>query len=551
MRCWDGYWNEPETAFWDCELTTMTSPPTDPYVKEVEADPGAAGDEDVAEVGDAAMFLFEKRYDALSYPPELANALNGTCQKGQLLLRGYEQELSNGKHLRRAYVHSGKAEADGLSDGDDDGDGDGDGAVGGAGAGAGKVSLADSDPRMRLFDLGSNSDMYADRRPYEEPHLYYRADDEQRTLMSGQVLLRGLWGPEIVQDAHATGQDPVVVLHTADYDFDVLTSNIRDCPRLLDLAAEAERSDVFQMFNTSAEAKELRDAASKLGTDFHKDDWIDCLMTTMCTDRPLPPDLADYGSRSSLFQRFIDFATYSHNYKVVHNGAEHAKLGMGPLWHEIMANIRPVVRGESLESGGDPPRLALFSGHDTTLMPLLATLGPKVYDGKEWAPYASVLLIEVHRVDDRSDGAFKGKERTMFRVVYNGRALTSRIEGCPEKGDLCDASVLLDLVAPFAKAVGRDCESKVSPERDGYRSVLATEDGQILIFISMVIISGCVGSVGTFFYLMGRLPSCSFRGRRGGRTGKRIAGKRLHQAIPDGGEVEPVNDLRQSDSELI
>jgi hypothetical protein len=48
---------------------------------------------------------------------------------------------------------------------------------------------------------------------------------------------------------------------------------------------------------------------------------------------------------------------------------------MGPLWSEIMANILPIV---DPSSGTPPPKLGLFSGHDTTLMPILATLGDRV-----------------------------------------------------------------------------------------------------------------------------------------------------------------------------
>jgi len=197
MQCWDGYWDDPTTAVWNCELTTLTSPPSPPFIADVEDDPAPSeiDNERDAAVGDDAMFLFEKRYDALHDPPVLANAFNGTCQMGQLLLRGYEQELANGKHLRDAYVYAAGPNGDAMFK-------DGSGA-------------AASDPRMRLFDL--NADGGADYAPYEEPHLYYRADDEQRTLMSGQVLLRGLFGPEIATDAKRRGVDPVIVLHTADY----------------------------------------------------------------------------------------------------------------------------------------------------------------------------------------------------------------------------------------------------------------------------------------------------------------------------------------------
>jgi ubiquitin-like domain-containing CTD phosphatase 1 len=67
---------------------------------------------------------------------------------------------------------------------------------------------------------------------------------------------------------------------------------------------------------------------------------------------------------------------------------------MGPLWSEIMTNILPIVdptnhpSSSSSSSSGTPPppKLGLFSGHDTTLMPILATLGDKVWPGTEWAP---------------------------------------------------------------------------------------------------------------------------------------------------------------------
>jgi hypothetical protein len=41
------------------------------------------------------------------------------------------------------------------------------------------------------------------------------------------------------------------------------------------------------------------------------------------------------------------------------------------------------------------PRLAVFSGHDTTITPLLASLGPKLWNDTFRPPYASMFIIEV------------------------------------------------------------------------------------------------------------------------------------------------------------
>ncbi len=62
----------------------------------------------------------------------------------------------------------------------------------------------------------------------------------------------------------------------------------------------------------------------------------------------------------------------------------------GARGDEIMANILPIVDPTNHPSSSSgtppPPRLGLFLGHDTTLTPILATLGDKVWPGTEWAP---------------------------------------------------------------------------------------------------------------------------------------------------------------------
>lgn len=58
-----------------------------------------------------------------------------------------------------------------------------------------------------------------------------------------------------------------------------------------------------------------------------------------------------------------------------------------------MAQIVARMEAAAREGGGTPaeapaqqPRLALYSGHDTTIMPLLVTLGG---DLAHWPPYVS------------------------------------------------------------------------------------------------------------------------------------------------------------------
>jgi ubiquitin-like domain-containing CTD phosphatase 1 len=63
-----------------------------------------------------------------------------------------------------------------------------------------------------------------------------------------------------------------------------------------------------------------------------------------------------------------------------------------------MINILPIVnKTRNGENSTTPPKLALFMGHDTTILPLLISLSSNLWDGK-WAPYAAMMNIEVSAV---------------------------------------------------------------------------------------------------------------------------------------------------------
>lgn len=415
-QCWDGYLDPgADTAEWNCTLTTLLAPPSP---RGIERDEGQ-------EQVDSPMFLFEKHYTALQNPEVgLSNYLGGTCEVGQLLLQGYEQELANGKHLREAYIFSSNDSISRLA--------------------------TMHDVRTQLIDV--------DELLWDEPgQLYYRADDDQRTLMSGQVLLRGMFGPELNDHYSTHGEYPVLPLRTADRRRDIVDPNESICPRLAEISEEFFQSEEFQAFNQTEEAISLREFKRNVLKVNGEMMAVDCLMTTMCTDRTLPEPLQDYNPDSvGMFERLYDWHVKSFTMIYNANDAIYSKLSMQPLWSEIMENIRQVkttLTVDATDSGTHSwPKLALYSGHDTTLMPLLASLGPKVWDQK-WSPYASMLILEVHGLLDENE-FITGH---LFRLMYNGEAITNRLEGCPDDTDLCDLSVLLELTEPFSHADQWDC----------------------------------------------------------------------------------------------
>ena len=85
------------------------------------------------------------------------------------------------------------------------------------------------------------------------------------------------------------------------------------------------------------------------------------------------------------------------------NDSELSKMDIGPLLAEIMDYITPVVVNKKADddknngSNADPNhvKFALYSGHDSTVLPLMASLGAKIWNATNFPAFASMMLLEV------------------------------------------------------------------------------------------------------------------------------------------------------------
>ena len=207
-----------------------------------------------------------------------------------------------------------------------------------------------------------------------------------------------------------------------------------------------------------------------------------------------------------------------------HNDGAYSKLAMGPLWYDIISKMASVLPKSVIPSGikaHDIPspasKLNLFSGHDTTLLPLLATLGPNVWDGKDWTPYASMIVVELHHIDTSNSTSLDlFPNEVAFRIIFNGDIITSKVEGCAEGLEICDVSHLMNQVGSFASK-RRDCsQSGVTSNDDNVNvdedideppiapdmpvSAPTTNLGKSQLLLTAVI-SGTVGSLFTSYAL--------------------------------------------------
>lgn len=333
-------------------------------------------------------WLFRKLYDGSP------DALGGNCYTGQLISEGYNQEIANGEFLRQAYLESS----------------------------------------MPLFNTSIWTDINTDEL------IYLRSDDEQRTLMSGQLLLHGMFN---------VSQEIIVPWHTGDYSLDQIYPNSNVCPRLDTLEDSIYATDEFVATNTSHFSQTLN---FQLDNIFGAGAWswqytFDCIMTTICTNRPLPEGgqtPAKVYMNETIFNNTLAHVEWQYAYLNRYNDSQWAKLAMGnTAWHVRTNLLNALYNSTSSAKSNTPLKMALFSGHDTTIQPFLAAVLRENWDGR-WPAYASMVTIELYRtIESETTPAADPVDNYLFRIVYNAKVMT--VPGCPDT--LCTARLLVDALS--------------------------------------------------------------------------------------------------------
>jgi len=300
-----------------------------------------------------AKWLFRKLYDGSE------NNLGGNCLTGQLLADGYHQEVAMGQVAKSKYI--GKTDA---SKGD-----------------------------YKLFESSVWDDVDIQK-------IYFRSDDEERTLLSGQALVSGMF---------ISDEDVIIPWHTGDYKLDQIRPNRFVCPELISLTAAATRSPEFYNWESSPESASLMKTVDDIfgeGT-WTWDDMLDCLMTAACTGRQIPNGSVERAMDNDIFYQIVSHVEYNFSYVARYNNSAWSKVAINNLSFEILRRIKDAEKNSATAMN-----FVLYAGHDTTLMPFLAAVLGDTWDGK-WASYASMIVIELY------NSSFHGGS-DLFRVIYNG-----------------------------------------------------------------------------------------------------------------------------------
>lgn len=112
---------------------------------------------------------------------------------------------------------------------------------------------------------------------------------------------------------------------------------------------------------------------------------------------------------------------------------EFAKSSMNGLLYRIARDF------EVTAQNGSTPAFHLYSGHDTTLIPLITALE---LDNNVWPSFAATITFELYRQET--------KRKHVFRLLRNGKDVTSQVVFCrgrTEPSGMCSLSHFVNYVA--------------------------------------------------------------------------------------------------------
>ncbi|XP_041918462.1 lysosomal acid phosphatase [Alosa sapidissima] len=230
---------------------------------------------------------------------------------------------------------------------------------------------------------------------YNRLEIFVRSTDYDRTLMSAESNLAGLYPPNGSQIFEPTVQWQPIPVHTVPQSQEKLLSfPIDDCPRYKVLMNETEHSDFFRnMTETYKDFLAMVRNETGLNTATVESVWSvhDTLYCESKHNMTIPPwvtpEVMETLRRLKNFGFQMMFGVYKQK--------EKCRLQGGLLLNQIIVNMS----AHAVQDSKDPLKMTVYSAHDTTIVALQAALD--VFNGQQ-PPYASCHIFELYQEDNGS-----------------------------------------------------------------------------------------------------------------------------------------------------
>ncbi|KAG9466690.1 hypothetical protein GDO78_016267 [Eleutherodactylus coqui] len=308
---------------------------------------------------------------------------------------------------------------------------------------------------------------------YNVHEIYVRSTDVDRTLMSAEANLAGLYPPEDSQIFNPNISWQPIPVHTVpDSEEQLLKFPILPCPKYLKLQEETRHSPEY--------VNKTRDNLDFLHMVANETGLSDCSLESVWTIY----DVLFCESRHNLsrpswatqdvLNRLSDLKDFSFRFLFgIIEQEQKARLQGGVLVAQILKNITAAAQNPSKGL-----KFIAYSTHDTTLGALQMALD--VYNGKQ-APYASCHIFELY---EESPGNFTVE--MYFRNDSTKQPFPLTLPGCVHSCPLEKFQSLLDRV------ISKDRESECqvcSPRNDTEVIVGLVACGCILFLLIILLLT--------------------------------------------------------------
>ncbi|KAK7794415.1 hypothetical protein R5R35_010392 [Gryllus longicercus] len=224
---------------------------------------------------------------------------------------------------------------------------------------------------------------------YSRDDIYIRSTDVDRTLMSAESNLAGLYPPTGSQRWNPTLSWQPIPIHTTPEIDDMILAGKKLCPRY-NKALEAVMNSV-EMKELNRKNKQLYEYLSKhSGAEIHDLVSLEYLYDTLHVEDLYNLTLPEW-TQSVFPEKMAGLAAYSFTFQAFTPLLQ--RLKSGPLLKELISNMEKAI----YEGSGIGKKMYMYSAHDSTVANLLMTLG--VFDAHS-PPYTAMILMELWKNAD-------------------------------------------------------------------------------------------------------------------------------------------------------
>lgn len=266
---------------------------------------------------------------------------------------------------------------------------------------------------------------------YSEKDVRVQSTDVDRTLMSAEANLAGLYPPHDQQVWDRNFNWQPIPIHTMPESEDIILAAKKYCPKYEKLTRDLFKTQYFR--NISHQLHDLYAYVSKYaGKTISDIEHLEYLYDILKIETRYNFSIPDWAQK--IFPQklqpwaFLSFATQTFT-------TDMARLKVGPLFAYIIEFLTNRTSSDSTS-----PKAIIFSAHDTTIANVLNAMGAFEYHSP---PYASTILFELKK---NLEG------RTYVNIFYKNSTEARQIslKTCDFN---CDLNDFISILKPVAVSV--------------------------------------------------------------------------------------------------